>query len=113
MAKGFPSERVSSPEVSEKLANFLVDGLLEFFAPYQWVADVEILPYEGKVSYDRALFLIRSVLNIIKLMLGRQYTDRLRTAEDRGHAKKSALLSRTADGKPHISITGTPNDNVR
>lgn len=89
-----------------------MDGLLTFFDQYEWVAEVEVPACEAKVSYDRAMFLTRNALNIIKLMLGRQHTYRLRTAEDPGHALKSAKLHRDQNGTLRISVTNTSNDNV-
>jgi len=65
-----------------------------------------------EVSYDRALFASRGALNIIKLLLGAGYTDRLRTADDPGSSGSSATLTRDSQGEFDISISSTPLDNM-
>ncbi len=110
--KGFPAANAASAEQSAKLANHLVDGLLTSFREFNWFAVVDVPPCEAKVSYERALFAVKGALNIIKLLLGAQYTYRLRTAEDHGHAVKAAKLKRKADGELEISLSTTPTDNT-
>lgn len=112
VAKGYPAANVATPEDSAKLANHLVDGLLEFFGQHEWFAEVSIPPCAPAVSHERALFLMRAALNIVKLMLGRGHTYRLRTAEDRGNVGKSAKLHRDNDGKLDISLSSAPMNQV-
>ncbi|MFQ5713058.1 MAG: hypothetical protein ACE5GU_03400 [Candidatus Scalinduaceae bacterium] len=105
--EGFPVNSVATEEQSQQLANHLVDGLLESFGQYEWFAVLDIAECDSQVSYDRALFTTKTALNIIKLLLGGQYTDRLRTAQDHGHSTKGAELTRSNDGKLHISLSYT------
>lgn len=112
VTEGFPENRVATEEQSQQLANHLVDGLLESFGQYEWFAVLDIAECNSQVSYDRALFTTKTALNIIKLILGGQYTDRLRTAQDYGHSTKGAELTRSNDGKLHISLSSTPSGNV-
>jgi hypothetical protein len=110
IAKGYKSLQVD-PKNAAKVGNQLVDGMLDWFQEFNWVAVVTVPQCEAKVSYNRALFLVRGALNIVKLLLGPWQTDRLRTAEDRGHAVKAAKLKRV-EGEWDISLSRTPKDNV-
>lgn len=110
--KGFPVENAATPEQSAQWGDHLTDGLLESFKRYRWFAVVNVPASDKKVSYDLALFATRGALNIIKLLFGSDYTHRLRTADDYGHAEKSARLSRGADGELHVSLSSTPTDHV-
>lgn len=112
VTEGYPENRVATEKQSQRLANHLVDGLLEFFGQYEWFAVLDMAECDLQVSYDRALITTKTALNIIKLILGGQYTDRLRTAQDYGHSIKSAKLTRSKDGKLHISLSSTPGSNV-
>lgn len=112
VAKGFPADRAATPETSRKLADHLVNGVRSFFSQYEWIAVVTVGECDQKVSYDRAIWLTKSALNIIKLVIGRSHTHRLRTADDLGHAQASAKLSHDSKGEYHIQVSDTPNDNV-
>jgi hypothetical protein len=111
-ARAMPANVPSNDADSQECADHLVDGFVSFFEEFQWVAIVDISECDASVSYDRALFLTRSALNIIKLLLGARYTHRLRTAEDRGHSHEAARLKRGSDGKLGVSLSYTPKDNV-
>jgi hypothetical protein len=112
IAKGMPEKDAPTEAQSQGWADHLVKGLVSFFEEFQWIAVVDVPACNAAVSYDRAVFLTRSALNIIKLLLGAQYTYRLRTAEDRGHSRETAKLSRESGGKLDISLSYTPFDNV-
>lgn len=112
IVKGFPQKDAATPEQSALLGDRLTDGLLEVFKRYQWFAVVNIPAADKEVSYDRALFATRGALNIIKLLLGSDYTHRLRTVGDYGHAGNAATLTRDTAGELHISLSSTPTDHV-
>jgi len=73
---------------------------------------VDVPACSAKVSYEHALSLTRAALNVLKLILGRHHTYRVRTAENRGHAPKSAKLCRDEEGNLQISALNTPDQNV-
>lgn len=104
----------TAPKASETRhhTDGMVDRVLGHFGDYGWIAEVDVPACSAKVSYDHALALTRAALNVLKLILGRQYTHRVRTAEDRGHAPKSAKLNRDESGNLQISALNTPDQNV-
>lgn len=110
--KGFPAENAATADQSTQLGNRLTDGLLDFYKRFNWFAAVQIAASDKKVSYDQALFTTRGALNIVKLLLGAGYTDRLRTADDPGNAGEAATLKRDSDGELFISLSSTPVDNI-
>lgn len=112
VAKGFSPAHASTAADSVAWGNHLVDGLLESFQEYNWFAVVAVPACDPKVSYERALFLVKGALNVIKLLLGAQYTHRLRTAEDQGLAGKTAKLHFGSDGEWGIALSGNPKDNT-
>ena len=63
-----------------KFADSMVDGVLEFFGEYSLTAEVTIPDCDPKISDQQALFLTRSALDAIKLILSRDYSSRFRTA---------------------------------
>jgi hypothetical protein len=112
VSEGFPEDRIATEKQSEQLANRLVDGLLDFNTQYEWFAVVDIGECDSTVLYNKAVFTTKTALNILKLLLGGQYTDRLRTAQDYGLPHKRAKLTRGADGKLDISLSSIPGGNV-
>jgi hypothetical protein len=110
--EGYPASSVSTEETATTLGNRLVDGLIETVREHTWISIVTIPPCDPSVSYEKALFLTKGALNILKLLLGGDYTDRLRTAEDQGHRTKGAKLYRRKNGELEISTSSTPQDNV-
>jgi hypothetical protein len=112
ITEGYPAENASTPEQSVDLGNRLTDELLKHYKRFNWFAMVSVPASDKEVSYDRALFATRGALNIIKLLLGAGYTDRLRTADDPGNSGSSATLTRNSHGELDISISSTPLDNV-
>lgn len=118
-ANGTPeAEKVPASEDSSKtpkpksFSDAMVDRVISHFGDYGWIAEVDVPACSPKVSYDHALSLTRAALNVLKLILGRHHTYRVRTAEDRGHAPKSAKLSRGENGNLQISALNTPDQNV-
>ncbi|PTY04600.1 hypothetical protein DB347_17955 [Opitutaceae bacterium EW11] len=112
VAKGFPAANAATPEQSIQLANRLTDGLLESFERYNWFAEISIADCHPDVSYNRALFTVRGALNILKVLLGSYYTNRLCTANDSSGVRKAATLIRDEKGELNISVSSTPVDNV-
>jgi hypothetical protein len=110
--KGFPKKNASTPEQSAEWGHHLTDGLLDFYKRFNWFAAVQIAASDKEVSYDRALFITRGALNIIKLFLGAGYTDRVRTADDPGNSGPAATLRRNSKGELNISLSSKPIDNV-
>lgn len=112
IAKGYPSENAATPEQSLQFGNHLTDGLLKFYKQFNWFAVVKVPASDAEVSYSRALFATRGALNIIKLLLGAGYTDRLRTADDPGSFGSAATLFRDSSGKLNVSLSSKPIDNT-
>jgi hypothetical protein len=89
-----------------KFADSMIDGVLEFFGEYSWIAEVTIPDCDPKISDQQALFLTHSALDVIKLMLGRDYSSQFRTAYERDIHKMSARLKLSlSDGKYAIATT--------
>ena len=112
IAKGFPAERVATDDQSQQLADHLVEGLLSSFGNYEWIAVVEIPKCNEKVSYNRAISATKMALNILKLILGSEFTYRIRTGIDHGESPTSARLTRKEDGKLEISLSRSASGNV-
>lgn len=109
---GFPANRIATDEQSEQLANHLVDGLLSSFESYEWIAVLKISKCNKKVSYNRAISATKMALNILKLLLGSEFTYRIRTGKDHGELLKAAKLTRNENQKLEISLASTPGGNV-
>ncbi|MDO8545528.1 MAG: HEPN domain-containing protein [Opitutaceae bacterium] len=99
-------------ERAAEIANRQIDEVTTFFRDFNWLAVVSIDSCDDSVSYDRAIYLTRRALDVIKLLLGEYYTQRLRTAADHGHARKSAKLFRGPAQDLQWSLASTPNDDV-
>jgi Apea-like HEPN len=99
-------------EKAVEMADSRVDQITAFFKQFNWIAVVKVDKCDESVSYDYAIYLTRRALDVIKLFLGEYYTQRLRTAEDHGHARRSAKLARDSNNQFHWSLASTPNDNV-
>lgn len=112
IADGFPANRIATEEQSQKLADYLVDGLHSSFGNYEWIAVVTISKCNKKVSCRKAILATQTALNILKLLLGGEFTYRIRTGNDHGEFSKSARLTRKENGKLEISLTSTPSGNV-
>ncbi len=109
---GFPTNRVASEKQSDQLANHLVDGLLSAFENYEWIAVLEISECDQKVSYNRAIAVTKMALNILKLLLGSEYTYRVRTGTDHGRILKSAKLFKKQNQNFEISLSSAADGNV-
>jgi len=112
IADGFPANRIATEEQSQQLADYLVDGLLSSFGNYEWIAVVTISKCNEKVSYSRAISVTKTALNILKLLLGGEFTYRIKTGKDHGEFSKSARLTRKENGKLEISLASAPSGNV-
>jgi len=112
ISEGFPASRVASEEQSQELADSLVDGLISSFANYEWIALVPVPECDVRVSYERAISATKHALNIIKLLIGSQYTYLIRTSKDPGVVSKSAKLTRKSNGRLDISLNFGSNGNV-
>jgi len=112
ITNGFPAERVATEDQSQQLADHLVKGLLSSFGGYEWIAAVEIPKCNEKVSYNRAISATKMALNILKLLLGSEFTYRIRTVIDHGESPTSARLTRKKDGKLDISLSRSASGNV-
>ncbi len=112
ISNGFPADNIATEEQSQHLADELVDGLKSWFGNYDSVAVVTIPKCNKKVSYDKAVWAIRTALNILKLLFGSYYTDEIRTGNDGGVFLESARLTRKENGKFDISLLGASNGNV-
>ena len=70
LLRGYPANIIGTEKDSEELANYLVDGLQNAYEFYDWIAIVKILRSNESVSYDKAIFVTKAALNILKLMYG-------------------------------------------
>jgi hypothetical protein len=93
------------PEQSRQLADRLVDDFISSWKYYEWVAIVEIDQCTPKASYERAILSSKVALNILKLLLGGEYTDRIRLGNDEMRPLGSAQLIRGENGKLNISTS--------
>ena len=110
--KGFPSHNIATEEQSQQLAEELVEGLLSAFENWEWIAVVTIPECNEKISYTKAISSTKTALNILKLLLGSEFTDQIRTEKDYGESPKSAKLTRNENGKLEISLSSTVGGNV-
>ncbi len=97
---------------SNTLANKLVDGLEDSFFEYDWIAEIKIDECNEKVSYEKALSVTKSALNILKLLFGSYYTSRISTGEDNAHREKAAKLYKPKNKRFNISLSFIPQSNV-
>jgi len=112
VAEGYPSSIIATETQSQELANSLVDGLNSSFQNYEWIGVVSIPECDENVSYDKAFFAIKTALNILKLLIGGQHTDQVRTGKDPGDVIRFAKLTRKNDGKLDISLSFGSGGNV-
>jgi hypothetical protein len=94
-----------SPEQSRELADRAVDSVISLSKPYEWVAEVKIDKCAPEISYERAVLSIKTALNILKLMLGGEYTNRIRIGDDDSQPLESAKLTREETGNLTISLS--------
>ena len=95
------------------MADRRVNEITEFFRQFNWIAVVRVEACDTSQHLTIMRYTVtRRALDVIKLFLGDHHTRRLRTAEDRGHARRSAKLSRDNDSQLRWSLAATPNDNV-
>lgn len=111
IVSGLSLHNIATEEQSQHLAEHFVDGLQSFYENYEWVAVVEIPTCNEKISYNRALAATKMALNILKLLLGGEYTYRIRTGVDHGESPTSAKLMRE-DGKLKIALSRSASGNV-
>jgi len=109
---GFSANRIATEDQSQQLADHMVDGLLSTFGSYEWIAVVTISKCSAEVSYNRAVSTTKTALNILKILLGGEFTYRVRTGNDHGGFSKSARLTRKENGKLEISLTTSSSGNV-
>lgn len=101
---GYPADKlVTDTQLSEQ-SKRIVEMMLNAFRCYNWVAVVAIPKCESDISHERAVFATRGALNIIKLLLGSQYTNHLRIVEDSKRRQVGARLKRKDDGALDLSI---------
>lgn len=111
VAKGFPKERAMTEQQSEDLGNRLVDSAQGFFYSHSWVAVVSIDASDEKVSRQKALYAVNGALNVLKLLIGRSHTDRIRVAYAPGTARKSAAITQSTGGNLEISSASAWDGN--
>jgi len=74
---GYPIDKVYTPEQSKEYVDWLVDTVIKNFASYSWVSEVMIPECDKKTSILRAEMVIEGALNILRLMLGENYSKKL------------------------------------
>jgi hypothetical protein len=104
VADGRPAQEVATPEISSKIANQLVDGLIEYFSDFKWMTTVTVPECDKTVSRERAEIAVEAALDVLKLFLGTSYGTTLRQGHSRGIPRQTANLTHEADGALHISI---------
>lgn len=109
---GWSADQFVSAERAEDDARNLIAGALRHYRKFRWVAEVKIAKCDVDVSKEKALFAIRGALNLLKLLLGGEHTDRIRIAADHGPADESAELTRREDQQLDVSRGWSGGDNV-
>ena len=110
--KGMDSKRVATEEQSSKLGSYLVDGVKKYFNNYDWVGIVTIGPCHSVVSRERAVLAVTSALNILKLMLSENYSDKIRIGCSPGVMQRRASLIRKSNNQLSISVSGEYDGNM-
>ena len=84
--------RAYTPEESYELACTLHSEATTFFSNYDWIASVVIPECSKEESAERALLAVKTALNIAKLIVGENHSDRLCTAYCKNVSKKHAKI---------------------
>ncbi len=72
--EGMPEERVATAEGSRKIADGLVDGVLDYLSGFPWIAEVTVPESSAKVSRARAELVVEGALNILRVLIGEYHT---------------------------------------
>jgi hypothetical protein len=86
-------------------ADGLVDGLRSSWSDYEWIAIVKIDACSPTISAKKATLAVRNALNILKLLFGGRYTDRIRLGSEEMQPLKGAKLTRQDNGNLDISLS--------
>lgn len=103
IASGRPADTISTPDISEGIANRLVTETTEYFQQFKWIAIVSIPQCDIKISRKRAERTIEAALDVLKLFFARLHGQRLRQGHSVGLRYKTANLTAEADGKLNFS----------
>ena len=97
---------------ADEHARFMTDSLTTFFSSYDWIAVVAVPECDADLSRLRAETAIESALDSLKLLFGASRGQRLRQAESRLRASKTARLTREASGRLNISVGITVAEDI-
>jgi hypothetical protein len=92
------SETVATPELSEAIANRLVDETTEYFEEFNWLAIVTIPTCNIQVSRKRVERAVEAALDVLKLFFARLHGKVLRQGHSMGLPRKTAKLTREMNG---------------
>ena len=106
------ADEAASLAFHQKHAHSTVVGLKRYFDQYLWIGVIEVPACDETVSREKALFLVRGALNILKLIYGGARSDRLRTSEDQSLTTRSFGLTKDVTGPFSISFKLAANGNV-
>jgi hypothetical protein len=113
IAKGrIKPENAATLEQSERFSDQLADGLNTFFNLYDWVGIIKIEKCHPIISRQRAILGVEAAINILKLLLGQQHSDRMRTAFSPGFSLRTAELTKSSGGGLDIRLSWGSDGNV-
>ncbi len=107
---GYPADEIAKEEMLSKIADRLVDGLLDYLSEFRWISIVSVPECDKTVSRKRAEVTVEGALNVLKLFLGTSYGATLRQGHSPGPPRQKANLIREADGGLKISIGWSKRD---
>lgn len=85
-------------------------ALLEYFATYQWLAEVSIPNYDAETSKLRASVVVEGALNVLRLLIGRSSSFSLRQGHYPSAPLKTAWLSRMTNDQLRITASWRSDD---
>jgi hypothetical protein len=110
--EGMKPENAAKPEQSKELSDYLIDGVNTFFDLYDWVGIIIIEACHPVVSRQRAILAVEGAINILKLLLGQRYSDKMRTAFAPGIPARTAELRRSSGGVLEVIVSRSYDGNL-
>ena len=98
-------ENAMSESDSADFSNRMVDSVMDFYHDYSWIAVISVGACDNDVSQQKALRAVNGALNVLKLLFGRQHTNRIRVAYSSGLAGRSGKLTQSPDGELMLSAS--------
>jgi hypothetical protein len=91
---------------------YLTNSLREFFARYDWVASITIPACDSEVSSAKAELVVERGLDFLKLMRGRENSNRFSSAYGRDRVNQSDHLRRDSNGHMEIWFSRSSKGNL-